>query len=65
MDFSCQRPAVILVEFHVGSLSELATDARYRLLTGELDYEMVNWTGLTVFFMDRRHLTRPAAAPDA
>lgn len=62
LDFSRQRPAVILVEFHVGSLAELAADPRYRLLTGELGYEMVNWTGLTVFFMDRRHLAAPAPA---
>ena len=53
LDFTKYRPSLVLVEFHVGTLESLQDDPRYRLLTRELGYEMVNWTGLTVFFMDR------------
>jgi len=53
LDFSKYRPAVILVEFHLVSLDALEKDSRYRLLTEERNYVLVNWTGITVVFMDR------------
>ena len=56
LDFNKYRPSVILVEFHGDSIDLLQKDNRYLLLTTELGYEMVNWTGLTVFFMDKKLL---------
>ena len=35
------------------TLARMQTDPKYRLLAGELGYELVNWTGLTAFFMDK------------
>ena len=56
LDFHKHRPSVILVEIHVTSLDSLQKDRAYQFLTAELGYEMVNWTGLTVFFMDKERL---------
>ncbi|HSG74544.1 MAG TPA: FkbM family methyltransferase [Burkholderiales bacterium] len=53
LDFARYRPRLILCEFHVPTLARMQADPKYRLLTGELRYELVNWTGLTAFFMDR------------
>jgi hypothetical protein len=38
----------------VPTLERMQADAKYRLLAGELGYQLVNWTGLTAFFMDPR-----------
>lgn len=54
LDFTRYRPALILVEVHAPTLARMQQDAAYRLLTEKLDYELVNWTGLTAFFRDRR-----------
>jgi FkbM family methyltransferase len=54
LDFARHRPALILVEFHVPTLARMQADPKYRLLTAELGYELVNWTGLTAFFRDAR-----------
>lgn len=54
LDFARYRPALILVEFHVPTLARMQQDAKYQLLTEELGYELVNWTGLTAFFRDRQ-----------
>jgi FkbM family methyltransferase len=53
LDFARHRPRLILCEFHVPTLSRMQADPKYRLLTDELRYELVNWTGLTAFFMDQ------------
>lgn len=53
LDFARHRPRLILCEFHVPTLARMQEDAKYRLLAGELGYELVNWTGLTAFFIDR------------
>lgn len=53
LDFGRYRPRLVLVECHAAGLAALQADARYRLLAGELGYELVNWTGLTAFFRDR------------
>ena len=58
LDFDRHRPAVILVEFHVSSLERIRQDSRFILLTRELGYDVVNWVGLTVFFMDKTELER-------
>ena len=58
LDFTRYRPVVILVEFHVSSLELIGKDRRFLLLTEELGYDMVNWVGLTVFFMDKTQLER-------
>ncbi len=52
LDFARYRPRLILCEFHVPTLERMQADPKYRLLAGELGYELVNWTGLTAFFMD-------------
>jgi FkbM family methyltransferase len=53
LDFARYRPRLILCEFHVPTLERMQADAKYRLLAGALGYELVNWTGLTAFFMDK------------
>ena len=52
LDFARYRPALILVETHAPTLARMQQEGKYRLLTGELGYELVNWTGLTAFFRD-------------
>lgn len=54
LDFARYRPALILVEFHAPTLARMQQDPKYRLLSAELGYELVNWTGLTAFFRDAR-----------
>ena len=53
LDFTRYRPRLILIELHIGTLESLLNDRSYQFLTKDLGYEMVNWTGLTVFFLDR------------
>ncbi|MDH4172960.1 MAG: FkbM family methyltransferase [Betaproteobacteria bacterium] len=53
LDFTRHRPRLVLVEFHAPTLARMQADPKYRLLAGELGYELVNWTGLTAFFMDK------------
>jgi len=53
LDFARYRPRLVLVEFHASTLERMQADPKYRLLTAELGYELVNWTGLTAFFRDR------------
>lgn len=52
LDFARHRPRLILCEFHVPGIGALQADAKYQLLTQDLGYELVNWTGLTAFFRD-------------
>ncbi|MDA1116941.1 MAG: FkbM family methyltransferase [Proteobacteria bacterium] len=52
LDFARYRPALILVETHAPTLARMQQEGKYRLLTQELGYELVNWTGLTAFFRD-------------
>lgn len=52
LDFARYRPGLILVESHAQGLAALQAAPAYRLLAG-LDYELVNWTGLTAFFRGR------------
>jgi len=52
LDYARFRPNLIMVEIHVNTLRALQETPTYRFLTQEQGYEMVSWTGITVFFMD-------------
>ncbi len=49
LDFDRYRPLLIAVELHQPTLTAVRQDPLFRFLT-EKDYDIVNWTGLTILF---------------